>query len=518
MLTAAPEATATADPIPPPAAIPALRTDNLVDSVAIVLVLMLVQRLVGLVRAILFCRYMDPPELGRWDIAQGFFTLAAPLSVLAVSSGLGRYVEHFRQRGQMRAFLARVAAACLALSAIASAAIWLFADQLSQLIFDAPGERTTMLLVAVGLVVVVAFNYFTELFTALRNARAVAVLQVGNSVAFALFGAVFLFSGRTSAPAAVAAFDLSYLVTVIGSLVWLARRWRQFPADGPALPGRQLWSKLLPFTLSVWLTSMVANLFDVVDRTMIVHLAPGTRTENLATAGDYHSARFMPLLLFSAAAMMGNLLTPHLTHDWEAGRKQQVSARLNLFLKMVGSVLVLGGLVAMVLAPVLFRIAFHNKFAGGEAVLPLSLSYCIWFGMFTIAQNYLWCLEKARLATAVLAIGLLTDVALNFLLLPMLGLQGAVLARSIAVLFSLVLVLAVSCRFGLKFDGGVWLILALPALFPLGIVATLGGVALVVFEATLGTRVFSAEEKRTIRQGVAARLRKPMPKVGNEHA
>ena len=38
----------------------------------------------------------------------------------------------------------------------------------------------------------------------------------------------------------------------------------------------------------------------------------------------------------SIAVTLGAMITPHLSHDWEAGRRELVAARLRLFLKLFG--------------------------------------------------------------------------------------------------------------------------------------------------------------------------------------
>ena len=94
----------------------ALRTDTLADSVVVLLVLAAVQRIVGFARGILVCRWLSPDELGQWDMAFGFLTLAAPLTVLGLPGSFGRYVEYFRQRGQLRTLVRRTAIACAMLT------------------------------------------------------------------------------------------------------------------------------------------------------------------------------------------------------------------------------------------------------------------------------------------------------------------------------------------------------------------------------------------------------------------
>ena len=161
-------------------------------------------------------------------------------------------------------------------------------------------------------------------------------------------------------------------------------------------------------------------------------LFPHAGGEALDAVGNYHSSRVVPLLLVSIAAMLGTMIMPHLSHDWEAGRHELVAAGLRLFLKLFGFALFAAAVAVLVAAPLLFRWRFAASFPGGEAVLPWTLVYCTWFGLSLVVQNYLLCAEKARLASVALACGLVLSVLLNLVLLPRLGLEGAVLSTTAA--------------------------------------------------------------------------------------
>src|SRR5690606_30896080 len=89
--------------------------DRLAVGMAFLVVLTIVQRGVGLLRNIWFCRLLEPEELGRWNLAFSFLMLAAPLAVAGLPGSLGRYAEHYRKRGHLRTFLRRTALASAAL-------------------------------------------------------------------------------------------------------------------------------------------------------------------------------------------------------------------------------------------------------------------------------------------------------------------------------------------------------------------------------------------------------------------
>lgn len=257
---------------------------------------------------------------------------------------------------------------------------------------------------------------------------------------------------------------------------------------------------------------MLWNLFDVVDRYMIVHLLPGTPAEALAEVGNYRSSRVLPLLLSSITIMIAGALLPHLSHDWEAGRRRQVVDRLNMFLKIWSVLLTAGAAVVLFAAPVLFRVGFQSKFAGGLHVLPWTLTYCTWFGLSMLLQTYLWCSERAYVASIVAALGVLVNVGLNLVLLPRMGLQGAVLATAAANGTALLLMSLLCRRYGFNLHRGTIVGMLLPMSIPLGPWVVLLVLAAVIAETIASDRFLSREEKNEIFAGAEQYLGKFRPR------
>jgi len=486
----------------PPAPSGSLRTDSLVGSVVLLLGLTVLQRLVGLVRAVLFCRWLDADQLGQWDMAFGFLCLAAPIAVLAVPGAFGRYVERYRQRGQLRVFIRRTAVFCALLVALAVSIVVTARGWFSDLVFGTPEHLDLVLLVALSLAVLAGYNFTIELFTALRNVRAVSLLQMLHSVAFAALGIGLLVGWHSSAAGVLVAYGASCLVALGVAVCWLGVAWRRSPRVDEPVAGRDLWGKMMPFAGWVLVSSFLANSFQIADRYMIVHHSGRAPAEALAQVGAYHSSRVVPLLLVSIAIMLSTMATPHFSHDWEAGRRERVGTRLRLFVKLVGFGLCAAAVGVLAIAPLLFNVGFQGKFASGLAVLPWTLCYCLWFGLFLVLENYLWCAEKARLAGLALGIGLAVNVGLNLLLLPPLGLLGAVLATTTANFVVLGLICWFNHRLGLRLDPGTRVVLALPLAVCLGPALAAAVLLVVALMALHGERLLSAEEKRQIVDGV----------------
>jgi O-antigen/teichoic acid export membrane protein len=140
-------------------------------------------------------------------------------------------------------------------------------------------------------------------------------------------------------------------------------------------------------------------------------------------------------------------------------------------------------------------VALEGKYAIGQAVLPWTLAYCIWWGMSGITQNYVWCTEKARLATLPLVAGMVLNVVLNWQLLPAYGLFGAVLGCTASRLGSLALLCVLAWWQGMRFDRGTFWIFCFPALLCIGPWHTLAALFALSVEAVLGERFFNRSEK-----------------------
>lgn len=487
-----------------PTVSPPPRTDTLVDSVLILLALNAVQRLIGFVRAVLFCRWLDPEQLGLWDMAFSFLLLASPISILAIPAAFGRYVEYYRVQGQLRTFLRRTMAACGALSLVSFVLIVVARRWLSELVFGSEDQSDLIVTAAICLMAVVAYNYLVELFTAMRNIRLASALQLTNSVVFAALGLGLLLGWRCTAHSVVISYGGSCLIAgaIAGLVLW--RVWRSATPAAVPVPRAEFWGRVAPFAGWMLLGGMLLDLFGVIDRYMIVHFLSGSAAEALDAVGNYHASRVVPLLLVSIAVMLGAIITPHLSHDWEAGRRDLVCRRLRLFLKVFGFAMFVAATAMVLAAPLLFGVAFRGKFAIGQAVLPWTLVYCTWFSLLLIAQTYLLCAEKAKLVSVAVVSGLTLNVLLNIVLLPRLGLAGAVLATAAANALSLWLVCRFNRRWGFRLDDGAKLMFVLPMLLCLSPWAAAFAIVAVLADAVWGTRLLHPDERQQLAEGLAA--------------
>jgi PST family polysaccharide transporter len=471
-----------------------LRTDTLAASVVILIVATIIQRSIGFGRGVLFCRWLSPETLGQWEMAYSFLLLFAPLAVLGIPGSYGRYLEHYRQQGQLRTFLRRTTV-WTAISSIAAIAILLvFAPQFSKLVFGTDGSVGSIYAIAACLAAVIVHHTLTSLLTAMRLFRVVTIMNFLQSILFAGL-TLALLTTHVSVLSIVGGYGIACVVASAWAIWWVAPGMKGEVHSTTHIPHVAFWTRLLRFALFVWITNLLSHLFAVVDRTMIIHCSGLDPAVALEQVGHYHSSRIVPLLLVSFADLLSGLIMPHLSHDWESGRRDEVGRQLNLAVKLSGLGMHAVGVGVLLFSPFMFGVILQGRYNDGLAVLPWTLAGCVISGIYVVAQNYLWCAEHPRLAALPLAIGLLVNVILNLFLIPMWGLHGAVFATGLSTIICLAIILLLSQRHGMKLDTGTWLTCALPITLGIGTTTSAIAFAAVAALAFMTNLVFDHNER-----------------------
>ncbi|MEX2187253.1 MAG: lipopolysaccharide biosynthesis protein [Pirellulales bacterium] len=472
------------------------RADTLFGSLTCVLLLAVAQRGLGFVREVLLCRWLDQDEVGQWALAFLFLASGAAIVSLGIQGSMTRYVEHYRQRGQLRTYLRRVACTSLLLAIAAALVVGAFRETFSELLFGRGDRQELIVVLAAALGVVVVHNFLLDFFTALRLFRVVSAMQFAGGTMFVVLSIAAMLAWRADSLAVAAAYGAAQLCVVVAAGVIAWRTSRSFAADSSTSTHRSFWPHVLRASAALWGYNCLNNLFEVADRYMLVHVSGLEAEAALALVGAYHSARVVPSLLATGAMLVASTLMPHWSHAWESGRRAEIAQRQLVALKLMALGLFSAGVIVVVAAPLLFDVAFAGKYRAGQEVLPWVLAAATWTGLAAVAFNYLWCAERLGLCAATLAVGVVVNLSLNFALIPTFGLLGAVLATGVGQFVQLSLVYRLSKAYGMSLDLGLWLLTAAPATLWLGPWAS-AAIAAAMVALAIGTdRIFAAAEKQ----------------------
>ena len=472
-----------------------LVSDSIATGLIFALLLTVGQRVIGFGRGILFCQFMTDQELGQWSMVWSYLMLMAPLAVLGLPGCFGKYSEHYRQRGQLGAFIGRIAIISFAMTSTLALTVFFMPETFSWILFRDTENAYLVRLIAVGLVFVGASNFLSTLMESLRQVRVVTMMRFITGCSFAVVGVLLLFIFEAKSAAATIGFSAACLIGLVPAFWVLWNGRDSFSDEGDALTHSSMWKRIVPFAAWLWVSNMAHNLFEVADRYMLIHWSTGTAVEAQSAVGQYHSGRVIPLLLVGVASMLAGVLLPYLSEVWEKGRKDLAVRQLNWTIKLASICFTLGSIVLLLMAPILFDWILDGRYNDGLAVLPLTLVYCIWFGLHVIGQDYLWIAEKGKWATFATALGLVMNLGLNMLLIPIIGLFGAVLATALGNLLIVILLFALNHRFGCKTDFGIWLCAGIPLILIFGkSFAIVAGLVLLVM--CVATNLFFSQIER----------------------
>lgn len=480
-----------------------LVADSFSRSVILLACLTIMQRGIGFVRSFYVCGSLSPVEVGQWDLAFNFLMIVAPLAVFGIPGSFGRYVARYESNGHQGRFLAQTSLACLAMVTLWSIFIYLFRSTIAVYFFGAAEQANTVAILAMGLPLIVFFNFATSWFTGKRLNRIVFRVQFVQTVCFAGLCVLALNVFSVSADAVI----ISYLLSCLAGL-FLAASYALIkePTENVSEMNdgdTSIWRKILPFAVWVWISNTLINLFSVCDRLLLVNFHPDSHVDIQYLVGQYHTACLFPMLLMTLGAMAGSMLIPYLSKDWEAGSRDSVTDRMNLMLKAIGLLCVFASVGILFVAPLLFGGIWHDKYAMGESLLPITLCYCSLAAMTMVAQKYFWCIEKTWFSSSMLMVGLVANFVLGVALVGPYGIEGVVASTLASHAIVLAGVLLLCKRHGMRTDIGVVVIAVSLLAICFGKLAACVTLACLIY-AVVATNLFFSE---TFKQEMIGRVR-----------
>lgn len=393
--------------------------------------LTLIQRALGFFRGIWFCRMMDDTNVGQWAMAFGFLILIAPVMMLGLSGAMPRFVERYRQAGQLPAFLKRVVIGVSIGGAVVFLAMAIAPQAFGWLVFRSPSDNSLIAALALAILTLFVFNFTLDLVSSLRQVRLNSIMQFVQGVGFTAFSVIVLAYGG-GVISLLICFSISTALGTLPGLWILWNGWGGLPTVETSFDSRSMWKSLIPYAIALWTINLLTNLFELADRYMILHYTVGGEAIAQAAVGQYHSGRLVPTLIGNVALMYAGILMPYLAADWEAGRRRESIVTLRRTLMIATSVFTAGAAVTLMFAPWIFETLLQGRYSEGLRLMPHAFVICIWGSLISLGQLHVWLNERGKWIGFVLAIGILLNLILNYLWLPTFGLEGAVWATVVS--------------------------------------------------------------------------------------
>jgi O-antigen/teichoic acid export membrane protein len=419
-----------------------LRQDSIPTSVSLVLSLLIGQKLVAFARGIIFARLLGTTEYGVYTL--GFFLVLITVAItsLGIPSAFGRFAPRYRARGGLRAFFRKAYVLNISISVAVAVVVFLFPAFFSRIIYGDAAHARVMMVVAVCIPGLVVLTNLFNTFSGLKLFRAGAAVQFSQVVIFSGLGALMAVMYR-SAESALLAYALSMLVSVVLFLPLMLRYLQTEDPEKKPLDEEGFYRRLLRFTIWFTVTPILIQVFQYVDRLSIQRLI------TTSDQGVYSAAVNLCATISAVGLAVNNVIFPHLSTMWEEGRKERALLNLDLTIRFAAVCLTVAGFVLVLVGRPLILTLLGSDYAGGVAVLP----YLVVFYLFTVSVwlfgVYASLIEKTYVSTVGLVFAVPVNVALNLVLIPVLGIAGAGLATMLSYTFLWFTVVGICVRLGM---------------------------------------------------------------------
>lgn len=282
-------------------------------------------------------------------------------------------------------------------------------------LFEGPDSRMFLImLILTSAFLFQVFDVIEYYFQAyLKSERTV----IAKLIAFIIVAGYKLYLVKIQASLLI--FITSSTIEFLLAAIGLILAWTFYRNKIPL--GKVDWSimpKMLKDSLPFSIAAILAVLHFRVDQVIITGLLDEKQN------GIYSVAvRILELILFLIAVILPSFL-PVLTDNFKKNHEAFVS-KLRQYYSLVTWLSIVSMLVAIIVAKPLMLFLYGEKFQGSGEILQI-LALCLYPMLMGLAlSNYLIVTNQRKFNIIRIGSGLLLNVALNFWLIPKIGIEGA---------------------------------------------------------------------------------------------
>jgi O-antigen/teichoic acid export membrane protein len=393
-------------------------------------------KLVSFAYAIYIARAFSQENIGLFYLSLSVIGLIGVWRDFGLPAALQRYVPFFeakRQGGKAISLLKVSYAANALLGAILFAVMFLLADPIGAL-YQNPS-------LADGLRLLAAYVLFENLYKVsssflqgrgdIKTCQFLGNLQ--NVAKFALTIILFGVFGPTLFTLSMA-FTLSFIAVLLASIPFIRRRAADMPGGRGSLSPSELARDILPFGLTLTVVQSFWTLISSTDRALLGYFGdPATSVEIVAI---YSIATQLALTIMVFPGAFGSIFLPVISRLAGKGDHATMRSVIQTSQRWILFVTIPVALATMAFAGEMLSAFYGSPYRSGGTAMAI---FILGLLFSTIAYPISLALAGMRLVRLELYVAVacaMANVALNVLLVPHFGMEGASAASAAAFLLS----------------------------------------------------------------------------------
>lgn len=375
---------------------------------------------------------------GMWAQILVTISLLTPLAMLGLSPAIVRFLAGEGDKEKIREGFLSVVAVILFTGSILSVILFYSSDFLASTVFDDLNVsyfiKAASFLVLLSALDEITLTYFRT-FRQIKTYSGFALLKTFGELCLITF---LLLSGFGLLGAIIALAVVKGGIFIIALSLAISQIGFKLPKLSESKPYLRYGLPLTPNAMIMWIVQSS-------DRYIIGYFM------GMSAVGIYSAAYAIGSLITFFLAPIGFILFPTISKLYEEKKIEEVSNYLKYSLKYFLIFAIPSAFGLSVLAEPLLRALATEEFVSGGIVIPFIAFGTITFGVFQICIYITHLAKKTELNVILLGTSALSNIILNIILIPPIGILGAAVATLISYAVLALLTIFISFKY-LKFD------------------------------------------------------------------
>lgn len=376
----------------------------------------------GMATTVLVARQLGPTGRGEYAVAIALIGIGIQVANLGVHTSSSWAVA--RSPALLGPLLANGVAVAALVGTLTAVVGWILLGVLPA----TPALPTGTLLMAMAAIPIgLAYLIGQNLMLGLHRIRVYNVLEIGNrSLAF-LGIAMLALAGTLTSGLAVAATLTALAITLVATIGGLFRG-----LQSRVWPRLLLIRELSGYGLRAYIVALLTFLVLRLDLLLV------ERLKGSADAGQYSIAISIAEVVTLPAIVTATILFPRLSGMPDCKQRGRMTSRAGVVAAIV--TLAASGVVVLIAQP-LVEVVFGPEFLPSVEPALWLLPGSIAFAVYSVVLSYYYSIGTPTVTIYVPAAGLVANIGLNVILIPVYGIVGAALASSLTYCAMLLLTL-----------------------------------------------------------------------------
>ncbi len=372
-------------------------------------------------------------DYGIWAQINITVSLISSLALMGLSMGFVRFLSSETENKVIKEAVYSILFFVTISSSLACLLLYTFAEPLAIVGFKDP-EATYFIQAGSFLIILNALESISLFyFRVFRQIKKYSYLTLFETFGKLFFILILLKIGYGLLGVIVATLIVQIFIFLI-SLVGIISQ------IGLTLPRFTHIKEYLQFSLPLTPTSLVRWITESSDRYLVTYFL------GLGSVGVYSAAYSIGNLIQLFVSPLQLILLPELSKLFDENKIDQVRTYMSHSLRYFLLITIPAVFGLSALAKPLLGIFTTQDFLSGWLVIPIIAFAGLLAGIFQILINILFLVKETKFATYINIIAAASNVMLNLLLIPSIGIIGAALSTLIAYLLMIILCIRISMK------------------------------------------------------------------------